>query len=144
MSQLEIDQIQNSSNILKNINLSEVQTLSTVLRSYKSEEIRNVLNSPEIKNIQNIFKDFKTSNSNMSVQNLKSLNLITEKIDINKINNITRKISQLNTNNIEDIQQVSETINLHSDTIKNIDLLSSKVQKISKLTSIENGYVVVL
>ena len=138
LSQQEIDQIQNSSNILKNINLSEVQTLSTVLRSYKSEEIRNVLNSPEIKNIQNIFKDFKTSNSNMSVQNLKSLNLITEKIDINKINNITRKISHLNTNNIEDIQQVSETINLHSDTFKNIDLLSSKVQKISKLTSIEN------
>jgi len=139
LSQEEINQIQNTSNILKNINLSEVKSFSTILRSYKSEEIKNILNIPDIKNTQNIFnKNFKISNSNVSIQDLKSLNLITEKIDVNKINNITRKISQLNTNNIEDIQQVSETINLHSDTFKKIDLLSSKVQKISKLTSIEN------
>ena len=142
LSQYEIDQIQNSSNILKNINLSEVKNFSTILRSYKSEEIKNILNVPGIKNTQNILnkldKNFKISNNNVSVQDLKTLNLITEKIDINKVNNITRKISQLNTNNIEDIQQVSETINLHSDTFNKIDLLSSKVQKISKLTSIEN------
>lgn len=142
LSQYEIDQIQNSSNILKNINLSEVKNFSTILRSYKSEEIKNILNVPGIKNIQNIVnkldKNFKISNNNVSVQDLKTLNLITERIDINKVNNITRKISQLNTNNIEDIQQVSETINLQGDTFKKIDLLSSKVQKISKLTSIEN------
>lgn len=139
LSQEEINQIQNSSNILKNINLSEVKSFSTILRSYKSEEIQNILNAPEIRNSQNIFnKNFKISNSNVEIQDLKSLNLITEKIDINKINNITRKISQLNTSNIEDIQQVSETINLHSDTFEKINLLSSKIQKISKLTSIEN------
>lgn len=139
LSQDAIDQIQNSSNILKNINLSEVKNFSTILRSHKSEEIKNILNVPGIKNTQNILsKNFKISNNNVSIQDLKTLNMITERIDINKVNNITRKISQLNTNNIEDIQQVSETINLQGDTFKKIDLLSSKVQKISKLTSIEN------
>jgi hypothetical protein len=142
LSQEDISQIQISSNILKNINLSEVKSFSTILRSYKSEQNRNVLDTPGIQNTQNIFnkfdKNFKISNSNVTVQDLKTLNLITEKIDINKISNITRKISQLNMNNIEDIQQVSEIINLHSDTFEKINLLSSKVQKISKLTSIEN------
>ena len=71
LSQEDISQIQISSNILKNINLSEVQSFSTILRSYKSEQNRNVLNAQEIQNTQNIFnkfdKNFKISNISKSL-----------------------------------------------------------------------------
>mgnify|MGYP000506984825 CR=1 FL=1 len=45
----------------------------------------------------------------------------------------------LNMNNIEDIQQVSETINLHSDTFEKINLLSSKIQTQNKNKTTNNN-----
>lgn len=158
LTQQQINNIETNQNILQNLNLSEVNKVTSILRSYNLDEVKNILNvkdvdllrnvkntinilnSPEysqvLKSYTGIIENIKLSSNNISVQELKTLNMITEKIDINKINNISRKISRLNTTNIQDIeniQEVSENIKINRDTFNKIDLLSSKIQKISNI-----------
>ena len=135
LTQEQVNGIQQNQNILKNINLSEFANNISVLKSYSSKEINNAINLVNV-----LSKDIKLSNVNLSTNELKSLNLITEKIDANKINNLSlRKISKISNVNVEDIEQISENINIHQDTFKKINLLSSNVQKISKLLNVSNN-----
>ena len=137
LTQEQVNRIQQNQNILKNINLSEFANNISVLKSYSSKEINNAINLVNV-----LSKDIKLSNVNLSTNELKSLNLITEKIDANKINNLSlRKISKISNVNVEDIEQISENINIHQDTFKKINLLSSNVQKISKLLNVSNNTV---